>query len=527
MQSTKHLDSKSKLQVKQKREQDIAQQLQKHNAEVHQRGESLPLDQQVYRVKVVRSFLRAAVPLSKLDCFRDLLEENAYRLSDRRHMSDLVPFILKEEQCRIRKEIADKHVAVIFDGTTRLGEALAIVLRFVSDDWTLEQRLVRMQLLAKSLKGEEIARELIHVLSTDYSIGSSSLLAAMRDRASSNGVAMRTLAIVYPKLLDVGCFSHTIDHVGERFHTPTLSEFGMAWVSLFAHSPKTRMLWREQTGRSMPTYSATRWWSRWEVYKQLLVQFGDLESFLQRNEDIAPATRAKLLPFFSNHKRKSTLQIELAATINFGEPFVKATYNLEGDGPLALKCFEIVDAVSAGIRVAHAPNVEAIARVVSQGAPSVKQQLIDYAKTCVQPGFDYFHHQLGSSLKGPLQAFKAARLFSPHKVHTMQPDITVVDSLSVFPFLVDATAGLKVELPTYLAKAADVSPSFSPLEWWKANATELPCWSAAARKVLLVQPSSAASERVFSLLKSSFGDQQDSTLQDYIEASLMLQYNKQ
>ncbi len=63
-----------------------------------------------------------------------------------------------------------------------------------------------MQLLAKSLKGEEIARELFHVLSTDYRIGSSCLLAAMRDRAASNGVAMRTVALLYPKLLDVGCF---------------------------------------------------------------------------------------------------------------------------------------------------------------------------------------------------------------------------------------------------------------------------------------------------------------------------------
>ena len=302
MQSAKHRESKSKLQVKQKREQDIAQALQKHNAEVLQRGETLPLSQQIYRVKVVRSFLRAAVPLNKLVCFRDLLEENAYRLSDRHYMSDLVPFILKEEQCRIKEEIADRQVAVIFDGTSRLGEALAIVLRFVSDDWILEQRLVRMQLLAKSLMGEEIARELIHILSTDYSIGSSNLLAAMRDRASSNGVAMRTIALLYPKLLDVGCFSHTIDHVGDRFCTPVLSEFGVAWVSLFAHSPKTRLLWREQTGRSMSSYSATRWWSRWEVYKQLLVQLGDLEPFLQRNKDIAPATRCKLLPFFSNQQ---------------------------------------------------------------------------------------------------------------------------------------------------------------------------------------------------------------------------------
>jgi hypothetical protein len=60
-------------------------------------------------------------------------------------------------------------VSVIFDGTSTLGEALAVVLRFVEDDWTIERRLVRVQLLAKSLPGEEIARELISVLSTAYS----------------------------------------------------------------------------------------------------------------------------------------------------------------------------------------------------------------------------------------------------------------------------------------------------------------------------------------------------------------------
>ena len=46
------------------------------------------------------------------------------------------------------------------------------------------------------------------------------------------------------------------------------------------------------------------------------------------------------------------------------------------------------------------------------------------------------------------------------------------------------------------------------------------------KKFLLIQPSSAAAERVFSLLKASFGDQQDSCLQDYVQASLMMQYNK-
>ena len=39
-------------------------------------------------------------------------------------------------------------------------------------------------------------------------------------------------------------------------------------------------------------------------------------------------------------------------------------------------------------------------------------------------------------------------------------------------------------------------------------------------------PSSAAAERVFSLLKSMWGDTQLSALADMLQASLMLKYNK-
>ena len=41
------------------------------------------------------------------------------------------------------------------------------------------------------------------------------IVTAMRDRASVNDVAMRTIKVVYNELLDVGCFSHTFNHVGE------------------------------------------------------------------------------------------------------------------------------------------------------------------------------------------------------------------------------------------------------------------------------------------------------------------------
>ena len=41
-----------------------------------------------------------------------------------------------------------------------------------------------------------------------------------------------------------------------------------------------------------------------------------------------------------------------------------------------------------------------------------------------------------------------------------------------------------------------------------------------------MQPSSAAAERVFSLLNNSFNAKQRSSLEDYIEGSVMLQYNR-
>ena len=66
--------------------------------------------------------------------------------------------------------------------------------------------------------------------------------------------------------------------------------------------------------------------------------------------------------------------------------------------------------------------------------------------------------------------------------------------------------GLKSELATYLAKAEDVSSTVSKTEWWKQHSQDLPCWSNACQPVLLMQPSSAAAERAFSLLTNSFSE---------------------
>ena len=197
-------------------------------------------------------------------------------------------------------------------------------------------------------------------------------------------------------------------------------------------------------------------------------------------------------------------------------------------GPLALECYKRVDRVLASIATENIPNVRAIAENLTRQPPSHPhhEQWVTYARSCVKDGLNYFKRQLESSLKTPLAVFKGCRLFSPRKVHEMNPTAASVDEyLSCIPFFdANEREKLKEELPTYLAEAVDIDRDFDQLQWWKLHAATLPNWSAAAKKMILIQPSSAAAERVFSLLKTSFG--QDMALQDYIEASIMLQYSK-
>ena len=56
------------------------------------------------------------------------------------------------------------------------------------------------------MNSEEIAHELINILSVTLGIQSHLVLAAMRDRASVNNLAMRTVKVIYPNILDVGFF---------------------------------------------------------------------------------------------------------------------------------------------------------------------------------------------------------------------------------------------------------------------------------------------------------------------------------
>ena len=94
----------------------------------------------------------------------------------------------------------------------------------------------------------------------------------------------------------------------------SLETSGVACLATYSHQAK--LVWQDLTGRK-PKRNETRWWSKWEVYQQLLEQFEDVDGSLQ----IVP----QLQEIMSDPQRLVDLRLQLAVTIDVGQHFVKAT----------------------------------------------------------------------------------------------------------------------------------------------------------------------------------------------------------
>ena len=191
--------------------------------------------------------------------------------------------------------------------------------------------------------------------------------------------------------------------------------------------------------------------------------------------------------------------------------------------------------VSNAVAVAAYPNLEGvspgIARRQAVGNLPVYNQLVAKAKACINPGSQFFQRTLSQEFYENDRAFRSARLCCPVQVQQYRPTAASVEELRRFRFLDNDAIiqGLTAELPRYLAvvvDGADLQTEEKKLQWWSRNEANLPNWSSVVKKVLLVQPSSASAERVFSIMNNFFTNQQDAALEQTVEASVIPCYNR-
>ena len=141
------------------REQTIVEALSREKS---QKDSTLPLTE---RQEVVEEFLKAGIPIHKIDTLRPLLEKNGYRLTGSSNLGQYISLIFKQETERVKQELSlpgsadgTRDVSVIFDRSTRQGEAIAIIVRFINDNWMISQRLAQIQWRIMSCRASRLSK---------------------------------------------------------------------------------------------------------------------------------------------------------------------------------------------------------------------------------------------------------------------------------------------------------------------------------------------------------------------------------
>ena len=107
------------------------------------------------------------------------------------------------------------------------------------------------------------------------------------------------------------------------------------------------------------------------------------------------------------------------------EPFIKATYKLEGDGLLSLEAYEPLSILLP----LCLPSITQMLLLWQRLKQMEMLHMSNNSKACVQPAYKDFYLKFNNDLKPVLDAFKAAHLFSPFKFHELKPSATDIDCL--------------------------------------------------------------------------------------------------
>ena len=356
--------------------------------------------------------------------FATCLVTGKYPLGDLSELYSLVPFVVDAESKFLATELGRScPVALFYDGATKLAETYLVVARFVlreeGEPWSIEERIIAVDILSRSLNAEELAGVINDAVAA-YGLRDRVAL-VQRDGASVNGAAFRALRLQgrpdAPKgdTVDGACLAHALNLVGEVMvrRTPLIQEF---WdkLQVFVKSGKGRGLYVETFSKSPPSDCETRWWSTWDALL-VLSQASVLDAIASVLE---AAAKAKIAPAATNKMAKLILRkrdaqdsllaggtrlngqedvkVQLAVYLDFGQELRHATYFLEGDGFLAPFVSARMEQISTTLDMFTAadtpvaPRLNALAADLAEHEAVNKVDVVKYGQLMMRTAAEKF-----------------------------------------------------------------------------------------------------------------------------------------
>src|SRR4051794_9760345 len=165
------------------------------------------------------------------------LEKNNRSLTDETHMRMYIPFLEELEIRSVRRDIGNNPCSLIFDGTTRVAECFAIVVRFLMG-WQIEQRCLEFKMLEAPMDAEDVSASLLSAVLRN-GIPPENVHGLMCDGTATNiksiGVklclwnALQVVLAACKNGVHIICHSHTFNNVGSQIAVSVWFSFLTPW----------------------------------------------------------------------------------------------------------------------------------------------------------------------------------------------------------------------------------------------------------------------------------------------------------
>lgn len=453
---------------------------------------------------------------------------------------------------------AKEGLLIAFDSSPRNDDAAAVVLSCCRPTFEVSERIAAFNLFARPLDGAEWTRFILDTTDS-YLLKRNQFLFGNSDRGGANKPLVRQLRSIWPNYVHVWCYCHALSLCGEREDFPVLKEFLTLFGKVFKKSDAARLIFYKCAAESLRKESRIKWWTKYERKEQLLRLYSVLPRIFKLVEEahICKKTIRPLRQFFDQHLALySDLPLALAASVDFFAPFKRATTFFESAKFISPYVYAEMKRVSALVGIvlnarSCPPELPNLFALLASAPPSVdKVRRWNYVRTGLTKAAEYYHNLFVAcievdeedaidttkiSFRESVDLFRFARLFDPHEAKRMfdAPNFDLNEWKGIATPLVDIWDELCQDFPklvstytTYVNEEGIELTHDSLLEWYAKNSNTLGAWAQAAQRFVLLRPSSAVVERVFSIWKTAVPQESLSSLQDTQQLRVQLNFDR-
>lgn len=124
----------------------------------------------IFRMDLVKNWMKCGFPFNTIERFKDFLHKYTRHFPDQSQIKQIIPVIQAAEMEYIKHAAGSKLFSISFDGTTRVCEAFAIVVRFLDEQFNPIQKLLTVSFIDDQLNGLTTATKVVRIIFSRFGI---------------------------------------------------------------------------------------------------------------------------------------------------------------------------------------------------------------------------------------------------------------------------------------------------------------------------------------------------------------------